>query len=223
MTNQNNNSNQDPNQDPNTDPNQKPNQDPNQDPGSSEELKPLTDAEMESMTTDEITAHAEKLEAQVKGSKKQTDDQIRQNQIIRAKKAQEKAFANSENSNTDPSQPADKKDGEVAQGDLLTLSRKTEFELGSDEQKTLQWYVENGKVKNYAEALEHPAVKAELEALQADSNATAVIDENDSDEVKLQTKKEAIANARASGEIPEDPELQKAIVDDNLSNMSSLK
>lgn len=215
---------QDPNADPNQDPNSDPNADPNQDPGStSEELKPLTDEEMESMSTEEITEHAEKLEAQVKDSKKQTPDEIRENQIKRAKKAQEKAFADRDNSNTDPSDPADKKSGEVAQGDLLTLSRKTEFELGSDEQKTLQWYVDNGKVKNYAEALDHPAVKAELEALTAESNATAVIDENDSDDVKLRTKKEAVANAKATGEVPDDPELQKAIVDDSLNNMSSLK
>lgn len=215
MTNQNDEQNQDQNADQNNDQNQ------DQD-SSSNDLKPLTDEEMESMSTEEITAHAEKLEAQVKETKKQTPDEIRENQIKRAKKAQEKAFANRDNSNTDSSNSSEKKN-EVAQADLLTLSRKTEFDLGSDQQKVLQWYVENGKVKNYAEALDHPAVKAELEAINAESNATAVIDENDSDEVKLRTKKEAIANAKATGEIPDDPEIQKAIVDDNLSNMSSLK
>lgn len=215
MTNQNDEQNQDQNADQNNDQNQ------DQD-SSSNDLKPLTDEEMESMSTEEITAHAEKLEAQVKETKKQTPDEIRENQIKRAKKAQEKAFANRDNSNTDSSNSSEKKN-EVAQADLLTLSRKTEFDLGSDQQKVLQWYVENGKVKNYAEALDHPAVKAELEAITAESNATAVIDENDSDEVKLRTKKEAIANAKATGEIPDDPEIQKAIVDDNLSNMSSLK
>lgn len=220
MTNQND---QNQNDDQNDDQNKDQNNDQNSDSNNSEDLKPLTDEEMESMSTEEITAHAEKLEAQVKDSKKQTPDEIRKNQIIRAKKAQEKAFAKADDSNTDPSKPADKKEGEVAQGDLLTLSRKTEFELGSDEQKVLQWYVDNGKVKNYAEALDHPAVKAELEAITAESDATAVIDENDSDEVKLRTKKEAIAQAKATGEIPDDPQLKEAIVEDNISNMSALK
>jgi len=187
---------------------------------SSQDLKPLTDTEMESMSTEEITAYAEKLEGQVKEGKKQTPDEIRENQIKRAKKVQERMFSKDSNSNTDSSTS---NKNEVSQGDLLTLSRKTEFELGSNEQQVLQWYVDNGRVKSYAEALDHPAVKAELEALLADSNAAAVIDENDPDDVKLRTKKEAIANARASGEVPEDPEIQKALVADNLGNMSSLR
>jgi len=208
MTNQN-------DENPNTDQNADQNAD------SSNDLKQLTETELESMSTDEITAHAEKLEVQVKESNKQSPDQIRDNQVKRLQKAQEKAF-NSESSNNAPEDKSSETK-QVAQGDLLTLSRKTEFELDSDEQKVLQWYVENGKVKNYAEALDHPAVKAELEALQADGNATAVIDENDPDDVKLRTKKEAIANARATGEVPEDPEIRKALVDDNLSNMSALR
>jgi hypothetical protein len=209
---------QDPNKNPNADPNKKPDQNPD---SPSADLKPLTEEEMASMTTEEITAHAEKLEAQIKGGKKQSPDQIRENQVRRALKAQERFF--NKDSNTD-SDDDDAPQGEkpVAQGDLLTLA-KTGFELGSDKQKVLQWYVESGRVKTYAEALNHPAVKAELEAIDAESNAAAVIDENDPDDVKLRTKKEAIANARATGEVPEDPEIRKALVEDNLSNMSALR
>lgn len=214
--------NKDQNQNPDNDQNSNPNADPNQNPdSSSNDLKPLTEEEMASMTTEEITAHAEKLEAQIKNGNKQTPDQIRENQMRRAMKAQEKLFANNNQPNNAPNKNGEG-NKEVAQADLLTLA-KTDFDLGSDQQKVLQWYVETGKVASYKEALEHPAVKAELEALNAESNAAAVINENDSDDVKLRTKKEAIAHAKATGEIPDDPELKKAIVEDNLRNMSSLR
>lgn len=214
---------QDPNANPNDDQNkggtppagdQKPDL-------SSGDLKPLTDEQIASMTTEEITEHAEKFEAQVKARKQQTPDQIRDNQIIRLKKAQERTFE-SNDPNTVPKDQVKPAEKQVSQADILTLA-KTDIELGSKEQQTLQWYVENGKVKSYAEALNHPAVKAELEAIKAESDATAVINENDPDDVKLRTKKEAVANARATGEIPEDPEIRKALVDDNLSRMSSLR
>lgn len=188
----------------------------------SEDLKPLTDEEMAEMTTEEITAHAEKLEAQVKENKKQTPDQIRENQIKRAKNAQEKAFS----SNTDNDAPAvdksSEKKNEIAQADILTLA-KQDFDLGSEEQTLLQKRVEQGVIKTYAEGLTHNGVKAELAAIAEKNTAKTVIDENDDPETQLKTKKEAVAAAKASGEIPDDPELQKAIVDDNLSQMSSLK
>lgn len=183
----------------------------------STDLKPLTDAEMESMTTEEITAHAEKLEEQVKAAKKQTPDEIRANQIKRAKNAQEKVF---NNSNTAPSEVS--KSGEIAQADILTLA-KSDFEIGSPEQILLQQRVDQGVIKTYAEGLQHVGVKAELDAIVAKNSAKTVIDENDSPETKLKTKKEAIAHARATGEVPEDPALRQALVEDNISNMSALK
>lgn len=208
---------QDPNADPNKVQDHAPAADPKPNPETpSEELKPLTDEEIASMTTEEITAHAEKFEEQVKNRKQQTPEQIRENQVRRLQKAQERTFEKNETTTA----PEAKK--EVAQADLLTLA-KTDFELGSKEQQTLQWYVENGKVASYKEAMTHPAVMAELEAIKAEGNAAAVIDENDPDDVKLRTKKEAIANARATGEVPEDPEIRKALVEDNLSNMSALR
>lgn len=183
----------------------------------STDLKPLTDAEMESMTTEEITAHAEKLEEQVKNAKKQTPDEIRANQIKRAKNAQEKVF---NNSTTTPSEV--NKSGEIAQADILTLA-KSDFELGSPEQILLQQRIDQGVIKTYAEGLQHVGVKAEIEAIQAKTSAKTVINENDDPETKLKTKKEAIAHARATGEVPEDPALRQALVEDNLSKMSSLK
>lgn len=182
----------------------------------STDLKPLTDAEMESMTTEEITAHAEKLEEQVKSAKKQTPDEIRANQIKRAKNAQEKAFGQ----NTTPSEV--NKSGEIAQADILTLA-KSDFELGSPEQILLQQRIDQGVIKTYAEGLQHVGVKAEIEAITAKNSAKTVINENDDPETKLKTKKEAIAHARATGEVPEDPTLRQALVDDNIANMSSLK
>lgn len=184
------------------------------------ELKPLTDAEMESMTTAEITAHAEKIEAQVKNAKQQTPDEIRANQIQRAKKAQEKAFGQT-TAAADPAAPEAEKPKDIATADVLTLA-KSDFELGSPEQLLLQQRVEQGIIKSYAEGLTHVGVSAELTAMKADKNATAVIDENDTSENQLKTKKEAVAHARATGEIPDDPSIQKAIVEDNISRMSSL-
>ena len=184
----------------------------------SEELKPLTDAEMESMSTEEITAHAEKFEAQVKAAKQQTPEQIKQNQIIRAKKAQEKATS----STTEPAPaPAETAEKQIAQADLLTLG-KTDFEIGSEEQTLLQERVDKGIIKTYAEGLTHVGVSAELAAIAEKNSAKTVIDENDDPETKLKTKKEAIAHARATGEVPEDPALREALVEDNLSKMSSL-
>lgn len=183
----------------------------------SEEIKPLTDDELASMTTEEITAHAEKLEAQVKENKKQTPDQIRENQIARAKKAQEKAFSSTTEAETTTVQKT-----EIAQADILTLA-KQDFEIGSEEQQLLQTRVQQGVIKSYAEGLSHAGVKAELQAITEKKTAKTVIDENDDAETQLKTKKEAIAQARATGEIPEDPTLRKAVIDDNISNMSALK
>lgn len=186
----------------------------------SEELKPLTDEELATMTTEEITAHAEKLEAQAKENKKQTPDQIRENQVKRLKNAQEKAFQ--KNDQTTTQTPTTEKKSEIAQADILTLAKQS-FDLGSEEQTLLQKRVEQGVIASYAEGLSHAGVKAELAAIAEKKTAKTVIDENDDPETQLKTKKEAVAAAKASGEIPDDPELQKAIVEDNLSQMSSLK
>lgn len=184
----------------------------------SEELKPLTDTEMESMTTEEITAHAEKFEAQAKCPKKQTPDEIRQNQMIRARKAQEKAagLTTATEETTAAEKPKD-----VSTADVLTMA-KNDIELGSDEQKLLQSRIDQGVIKSYAEGLSHVGVSAELGAIKAKRTAESVIDENADAETQLKTKKEIVANARTSGEIPEDKEGKAALVEDNLSRMTSL-
>ncbi len=185
-----------------------------------EDLKPLTEAELATMTTEEITAHAEKLEAKVKETAKQTPDQIRENQTKRVLKAQEKAFANPAPTTTPEATPA--KSNEIAQGDILTLAQKN-IELGSDKQKLLQERINQGVIKTYAEGLKHVGVSAELAAIDSLNSAKTVIDENDDPETQLKTKQEIIAQHRASGEVPEDPNLRKAIAEDNLNHMSSLK
>ncbi len=188
----------------------------------SEDLKPLTDEEMASMTTEEITAHAEKLEAKAKENKQQTPDQIRENQTKRLKNAQEKVFNNPNNAQERPATTTTEKKSEIAQADILTLA-KQDFDLGSEQQLLLQKRVEQGVIATYAEGLSHAGVKAELAAIAEKNTAKTVIAENDDPETQLKTKKEAVAAAKASGQIPDDPALQKAIVEDNLSNMSSLK
>lgn len=185
----------------------------------SEELKPLTDAEMEAMTTEEVTAHAEKFEAQNKESKKQTPEQIKSNQITRAKKAQEKA---TEVPNTESTKAAEaEKPKQIDQADILILAKQN-LDIGSEEQILLQERVDQGMIASYAEGLTHVGVAAELAAITAKSTAKTVIDENDDPETQLRTKKEAIAHARTTGEVPEDPGMREALVEDNLSRMTSL-
>ena len=60
---------------------------------------------------------------------------------------------------------------------------------------------------------------AELEKIKTDSNAKAVLDENDSEDAKLATKNERVAHYKASGEVPSDKEQQKEIADANLEEM----
>lgn len=107
---------------------------------------------------------------------------------------------------------------QIATEDLVTLGVKN-IDPESETAKVLQRYVEAGFVKNYKAAFDHPGVKAELEALEADKTAKTVIDENGSEDAKLATKKERIANYRASGEVPTDAKLQKEIADANLAEM----
>lgn len=201
-------------------PNPAPESNPNPAPAV-EDLKPLTEAELATMSTEEITAHAEKLEAQAKESAKQTPDQIRENQTKRLMKAQEKVFTPNTAPTTPETTPA-AKSNEIAQSDILTLA-KLDVEIGSDKQKLLQERVNQGVIKTYAEGLTHVGVSAELAAIDSLNTAKTVIDENDDPETQLKTTKEIIAQHRVTGEVPNDPKLIKAIADDNLKNMSSLK
>jgi hypothetical protein len=167
----------------------------------------------EEKTAEELAAEAEAIEAEIKAGKKQTPDEIKANQLQRLKNAREKREAMTNGVQTD-------KSSEFAVEDLVTLEVKG-IDKNSDEAKLLKRYVDAGIVKTFKEAYNHVGVKAELEALAASKNAATVIDENDTEAV-LKTKKEAIAQARASGEVPEDPEMRKALVEDNISRMSQL-
>jgi len=99
---------------------------------------------------------------------------------------------------------------------------KNDIEIGSDEQKLLQARIDQGVIKSYAEGLQHVGVSAELGAIKAKRTAETVIDENADADTQLKTKKEIVAQARTSGEIPEDKEGKAALVEDNLSRMTSL-
>jgi len=172
-------------------------------------------------TVDELKAEAEAAEAALKAAKDakggETEEEIKANYLRRAEKAREK-LAKLGNEDGKPTTEA-RKDGDIDTRDLITLG-KHDIAEDSEEAKILAKYKAGGIIESYAKGLEHPGVKAELEALKAKSNAQTVANENDSDEVRLKTKKEAVNAYRASGEVPTDPEIQKAIVDDNLKQMN---
>ena len=184
----------------------------------SEELKTLTDEELESMTTEEITAHAEKFEAQVKTAQKQTPEQIKANQIARAKKVQERANSTT----TAPEETAAaQKPKDVSTADVLTMA-KNGIELGSPEQLLLESRMKQGVISNYSEGLEHVGVSAELKSITDKRTAESIIDENADAETQLKSKKEIIAQSRLTGEIPTDKDSRDALVEENLSRMPSL-
>lgn len=175
-------------------------------------------------TADELKAEAEAIEAELKAAKGgATEDEIKANYIRRKEKAQEKLARIKEggNADDDDDKPNTRKKPEIAVEDLVTLEVKG-IEKDSEQAKILAKYVKAGIVSNYKEAFNHVAVKAELDALDATKNAKTVIDENDTSENGLKTKKEIVAGYKASGEVPADPKMQKAIADSNLEQMTQL-
>ena len=167
-------------------------------------------------TAAEIEAEAKEAEEKLKAKKEEeglSDEEKeakkKADQIKRRDKALSKLNDDGEESE------ASKK---IATEDLVTLGVK-EIDPESDTAKVLQRYKEAGFIKNYQEGLNHPGVKAELEAIKADKDAKSVIDENDSEDAKLATRKERVANYKASGEVPSDVEQQKEIADANLEEM----
>lgn len=202
---------------PDTDP-KKPDANPNPNPApASDDQKPIEKPDSEK-TAEELAAEAEAIENEIKEKQKgQTPEQIKANQLRRLEKAREKrdALNNAPDTTVNPQSPA------IAVEDLVTLEVQN-LDKNSDKAKILQKYVAAGIVPNYKAALTHPGVLGEFKALEDAANAATVIDENDT-AARLKTRKEAIAQARATGEVPEDPELKKAIVDDSLSRMSALR
>lgn len=166
-------------------------------------------------SVDELKAEAEAAEAKFKAARgTENEEELKANYIRRKEKAEEKLARLKE----DDDEKTTQKKGEISTRDLITLG-KTDYAEDSDEAKVLQRYVEAGIVKNYAEGLTHVGVKAELEALKTSKTAKSVIDENDTEEVKLNTTKEVIANYESNGEIPTDPRMQKEIAKHNLQKM----
>lgn len=163
-------------------------------------------------TAEELEAEAKALEEENKKLKEEKgEDEIKSNQRIRLEKARAKN-AQLKGSDKDSGDDIDTRD-------LITLG-KNDIDEGSDKAKILQKYVDGGIIQSYKDGLDHPGVKAEFEAIDAKNNATSVVDENASEEDQMRTKKEQVAEYKASGEVPDDKDVQKAIVEDNLSEMN---
>ena len=174
-----------------------------------EEPKAKDDSEK---TYEELKAEAEAAELKVKEFKKDevTDEEKRQNMIIRRNKALEKSK---------PSDDLEKdKSDSVDTRDLITLG-KHDIAEDSEKAKILEKYKKGGLIKTFAEGLEHLGIKAEFDAVDAKNKAKNVIDENDTDDVKVKTTKEIINGYRNSGVVPTDKKAQKAIAEDNLKQM----
>ena len=161
-------------------------------------------------TYEELKAEAEAAEIKAKESKNvETDEQKRQNMIIRRNKAL---------GINEPKNDAPKNSDEVDTRDLITLG-KHDIAENSEKAKILEKYKKGGLIKTYADGLENLGVKAEFDALDAKNSAKTVIDENDTDDVKVKTTKEIVNSYRNSGTVPTDKKAIKAIADDNLKQM----
>jgi hypothetical protein len=174
--------------------------------------------EAKTKTAEELKAEAEAVEAEIKAiQEEKKDDELASNQARRLEKAREKlARLKSERAEVEDGDAPAKED--IKTRDLITLA-KHDIPEDSEKAKILNKYKKGGIIKDFAEGLTHPGVKAEFDALDAKSNAKSVINENDSDDVKLKTRQEVIAQYKASGEVPEDPALRKEIAEANLKEM----
>lgn len=166
-------------------------------------------------TADEIEAEAKELEEKAKAKKEEeglSDEEKEAKKKADQIKRRDKAKAKLEDDgNAD--QPK-----EIAVDDKVFLGVK-DIDPDSETAKVLQKYVDAGIVKDYKSGFDHPGVKGELAAIEADEQAKSVIDENDSEDAKLATVKERVANYRQSGEVPSDAEQQKEIAEANLKEM----
>lgn len=164
---------------------------------------------------EELKAEAENLEAQLKDSKdseKSKEDELKQNMLIRKRKAQEALDKkNSEASASPETETLDTRD--------LVFLETNEIAEGSEKANILAKYKAGGLIKSYKEGLAHPGVKAEFEAIDAKDKAAAVLDENDTPDNQLKTKKEIVAGYRKSGEVPTDKKLQAEIANANLEEI----
>lgn len=174
----------------------------------------IVDVELdEDNSIDEIKAEAEALEAQIKELKKSKEnDELKFNYTRRLEKAKQKL--QDLKSDAPLGQPH-KKEADVR--DLITLA-KQDIPENSEEAQILEKYKKAGLINDYASGLENVAIKAEFEALKAKRNAESIIDESDTENY-LKSKKETIAEYKKSGNIPNDPKIQKDIALSNLEEM----
>lgn len=168
-------------------------------------------------TAEELKVEAEAVEAEIKAiQEEKKDDELASNQARRLEKAKAKLLRLK-------TEREEVEDGEAPVEDLKTRDLITlgKYDIAEDSEKAeiLKKYKKGGLIKTYAEGLTHTGVIAEFNALDAKNKAKSVINENDSDDVKLKTEQEVIANYKASGEVPDDPKLRKKIADANLKEM----
>lgn len=168
-------------------------------------------------TIEELKALAEAKEAELKEIKKvQEADEIRQNYLRRIEKVESKLAKATETLN--PTQTEVKTESSLAIEDILDL-RDAGIDRTSEKAEAVQRYIQSGLVKNAREALEHPGVKGEFEAIEAKNRVATTIDENDNDEVVAQSKREIVENYRAGNDVsPEDRKAIELIAADNVKN-----
>lgn len=182
-----------------------------------EEVKVEEKVETKTKTAEELKAEAEAVEAEIKAiQEEKKDDELASNQARRLEKARAKLLKlKTEREEVDDGEPPVE---DIKTRDLITLA-KHDIAEDSEKAKILTKYKRGGLIKSYAEGLTHPGVQAEFNALDAKSKAKSVINENDSDDVKLKTEQEVINQYKASGEVPDDPKLRKKIAEANLKSM----
>jgi hypothetical protein len=168
-------------------------------------------------TADELKAEAEELENKIKTLKESGKDiELRNNYQRRVEKA--RAKLDELEGNPDKDEETTKPKNEVEVRDLITLG-KLDIAEDSEKAEILKKYKAGGLIKTYAEGLSHLGIKAEFDALDAKNTAQTVIDENGSDDERLRTTKEVIANYRTSGELPNNPKAIEAVAQANLKEM----
>lgn len=164
-------------------------------------------------TYEELKAEAEAAETRVKELEAAGDDkdkELRDNMIRRKEKAQEKLDK--------LAKPVTKAEDTIDTRDLIFLE-KQDIAEGSEKANILEKYKAGGLIKSFKEGLDHPGVKAEFAVIDAKNNAHAVIDENDTDEGQMKTRKEILQGYKTRGEVPTDPKLQEELAKDNLKEM----
>lgn len=180
------------------------------------EGKEYSKEDIENMSYDEAKAYAEKLEAENKGDSKDQDAEKKANMIKRIEKAKDKGKVETPNTEEIAKTPET-----LNVRDEMTLEKKG-YSNDSDEAKLIKQYADMpiNAGKNYQELIENNAgLKAELDVFKTDNTAKKVVDENDTDEFRLNTKKDNQAKYRADGTVPTGTDAINELAKDNLKSM----